>query len=35
MAVYVSNIVINSGTRFSETFTLESAETNAAFDLTG
>ena len=35
MAVYVSNIVINSGTTFSETFTLESAETNAAFDLTG
>ena len=35
MAVYVSNIVINSGTTFSETFTLESASTNAAFDLTG
>ena len=35
MAVYVSNIVINSGTTFSETFTLESAETNAEFDLTG
>ena len=35
MAVYVSNIVINSGTTFSETFTLESATTNSAFDLTG
>ena len=35
MAVYVSNIVINSGTTFSETFTLESATTNSAFNLTG
>jgi len=35
MAVYVSNIVINSGTTFSETFTLESATTNSPFDLTG
>ena len=35
MAVYVSNIVINSGTTFSETFTLESTTTNSAFDLTG
>ena len=35
MAVYVSNIVINSGTTFSETFTLESSSDNAAFDLTG
>ena len=35
MAVYVSNIVINSGTTFSETFTLESASTSAAFDLSG
>ena len=35
MAVYVSNIVINSGTTFSETFTLESATTNSQFDLTG
>ena len=35
MAVYVSNIVINSGTTFSETFTLESATTNSRFDLSG
>ncbi len=35
MAVYVSNIVINSGTTFSETFTLESAATNSSFNLTG
>jgi len=35
MAVYVSNIVINSGTTFSETFTLESASTNSLFNLTG
>ncbi len=35
MAVYVSNIVINSGTTFSETFTLESATTNSPFNLTG
>ena len=35
MAVFVSNIVINSGTTFSETFTLESSVSNAPFDLTG
>ena len=35
MAVFVSNIVINSGTTFSETFTLESSTSNAPFDLTG
>jgi len=34
-AVYVSNIVINSGTNFSQSFTLESSDTNSALDLTG
>jgi len=33
MAVYVSNLVINTGTTFSQTFTLESAETNSVMDL--
>ncbi len=35
MAVFVSNIAINSGTSFAETFSLESASTNSTFDLTG
>jgi hypothetical protein len=35
MAVYVSNLVINCGTDFSQTFTLESANTNSALNLTG
>ena len=35
MAVYVSNLVINTGTTFSQTFNLEATENNAAFDLTG
>ena len=34
-AVYVSNIVINSGSDFTQSFTLEGSATNSAFDLTG
>jgi hypothetical protein len=34
-AVYVNNLVINAGSDFSQTFTLEGSDTNAAFDLTG
>jgi hypothetical protein len=33
-AVYVSNIVVNAGTDFNQTFTLESSDTNSALDLT-
>lgn len=32
-SVYVNNLVINSGTDFSQSFTLESPETNSAFNL--
>ena len=35
MAVYVSNLTVNTGTTFSQIFTLESASTNSATDLTG
>ena len=35
MAVYVSNLTVNTGTTFSKVFTLESAATNSATDLTG
>ena len=35
MAVYVSNLTVNAGTTFSQIFTLESASTNSATDLTG
>lgn len=35
MAVYVSNIVINGGTDFSQVFTLEDGATNSALNLTG
>ena len=35
MAVYVSNLVINTGTTFSQTFTLESADNNSVLDLAG
>ena len=35
MAVYVSNLTVNTGTTFSQIFTLESADTNSATDLTG
>jgi hypothetical protein len=34
-AVYVSNIIINSGTDFSQTFTLEGADNNSPLILTG
>jgi len=34
-AVYVSNLVIDTGSTFSQTFNLESTETNSALDLTG
>ena len=33
--VYVSNLVINAGCDFSQTFNLEEIETNSIFDLTG
>tara|TARA_R110000868_G_scaffold179617_1_gene419817 strand:- start:1104 stop:1448 length:345 start_codon:yes stop_codon:yes gene_type:complete len=32
-AVYVSNIVINAGTDFTQTFTLESSDSNSALNL--
>ena len=35
MAVYVSNIVVDSGVDFSQIFTLENVNTNSALDLTG
>ena len=34
-AVYVNNLVVNSGSDFSQSFTLEGTDTNSAFDLTG
>ena len=34
-AVYTSNIVINTGSTFNQTFDLESADTSTAFDLSG
>ena len=34
-AVYVNNLVVNAGSDFSQSFTLEGTETNSAFDLTG
>ena len=34
-SVYVSNIVINSGTNFSQNFTLESSDTDSGLNLTG
>lgn len=34
-AVYVSNLVVNSGADFSQSFTLDSADTNSALNLTG
>ena len=34
-AVYVSNIVINAGTDFSQTFTLESSNSNSPLVLSG
>ena len=34
-AVYVTNLVINSGADFTQSFTLEGTDTNSALDLTG
>lgn len=34
-AVYVSNLVINSGVDFAQTFTLEDSQSNSIYDLTG
>ena len=34
-AVYVNNLVINAGSNFSQTFTLESSDTNSTLNLTG
>lgn len=34
-SVYVNNLVVNSGTDFSQTFTLESNENDSTLDLTG
>ena len=34
MSVYVSNIIINTGTSFNQSFTLESINTNSVLDLT-
>lgn len=34
-AVYVTNLVINSGADFSQSFTLEGTSNNSAIDLTG
>lgn len=34
-AVYVNNLVINAGSDFSQTFTLEGFDTNSPFNLTG
>ena len=34
-SVYVNNLVVNSGTDFSQTFTLESNDNDSALDLTG
>lgn len=34
-AVYVSNITINSGSEFTQSFTLEGTATNSSFNLTG
>ena len=35
MAVYVSNLVVNGGTDFSQIFTLQSSSSNSALNLTG
>lgn len=34
-AVYVNNLVVNSGADFSQSFTLEGTDTNSSFNLTG
>lgn len=33
-AVYVSNLVVNAGTDFAQTFTLEDTDSSSAYDLT-
>lgn len=33
-AVYVSNLVVNCGANFSQTFTLENTDSNSVYDLT-
>ena len=35
MAVYVSNLVVNSGTDFNQIFTLQSSSSNSALNLNG
>ena len=35
MAVYVSNLVINTGATFTQTFSLENISSNSALDLSG
>ena len=35
MAVYVSNLVINTGATFQQTFSLENITSNSALDLNG
>jgi len=34
-AIYVSNLVVNTGANFSQTFTLSSTDDNSAFNLDG
>lgn len=34
-SVYVNNLVINSGSDFTQSFALDDPDTNAAYDLTG
>lgn len=34
-AVYVNNLIVNAGSDFSQTFTLEGSDTNSSFNLTG
>ena len=34
-AVYVNNLVVNTGSTFQQTFNLESTDTNSALDLNG
>lgn len=34
-AVYVNNLVVNTGADFNQTFTLEATETNSVLNLTG
>jgi hypothetical protein len=34
-AVYVNNLIINAGSNFSQTFTLESSDTSSPLNLTG